>query len=195
MNMGSNSLNIQVANNSHKESNTSSFIMGFQWTRSFMDGALKPMVTYHADQRTEQDVKGTALKEIKSNGITNTAIGLQYNAGSLKAQFDYLTAVDDLDNVTDAGDEDTKTTSMVLRLAYNMGKWTPIRKYTTDASEAAGDDVDASTAYSLAAEYKPWAESSFKYFVSTSSKTTTYEAANTDDVTAGDMVAGFVAKF
>lgn len=196
-NMGNNDLNIQIANNSFDETNQTGMVMGFQWTGHFMDGSLNPMITYHQDTRTEQDPAGTAGEDFKANSMTETTIGLQYKKDMLKVELDYGTlAIDQKNNATGAPDDDSKVQATVLRVAYNMGKMTPILKYKMDTTESAGEDFSKATGYSLAVEYAPFEKTSFKYFVSTSSVTTTDETtAKADDVTAGDMVLGFVGKF
>lgn len=195
-NYGPHQFNLQLANNSFEEENAAAFIVGTQVIGSYMDGTLRPIFTYAKDTRTAQDPNGSAMKDLKASTIISMGVGLQYNRDSLKVELDYLTMEDEQkDRATNAADDDEKLKSTVLRTSYKIGKWTPIIKYVMDKHDIAGEDYSKTTSYTLAAEFKPWMNQSFHYFLSSSSAKVDYDKTYKNDITYSDIKLGFLAKF
>ncbi len=212
-NYGMGKVTVNIADDRTAQKYDAGMLTGLRWEGSFMDGALKPVISYHQDKTSAQPSSGADTADAITS--TTTAFGIGWYKNGLMVEVDMATWTRSADEATGAVDANAGNTtgnwanqfstlvtaevkSTVLRVSKRMGQWNPIVKYVMNTGSSDGDDVVATTSYSLTAEYYPEVgNDKFRYFASTNSSTLTYEydGATEDDEITGQMLAGFISVF
>lgn len=130
-----------------------STMMGAIWRGAFMDKALNLNLSYHTMNGAAKDDKHQF-----------TAVGAQWNSSPYIAQLDYLMS----EFKADATGFKDGINSIVAKFAYTgFEQWTP-RLEIASSEETIGGATDTKNkylGYGAVAEYKPVAETNFRYHV------------------------------
>lgn len=172
-------LSVLATNESNQEATTplsqNTSLMGVVWKGAFMEKALSFNVSYHMMNAVPADDKHTFM-----------AVGAMWNATPVSVTVDYLMAEKKLD----AGTKDTLS-SIVAKIAYSgMEQWTPRLELTSseEKREIGGEATDKFMGMGLVLEYKPYAETNFRYHVAANQVTLKPETG--DDVIKQEVVVG-----
>lgn len=167
-----------VNNDSGKFAQTSGFT-GLVYTGAFMDGMIKPTVSYHT---VTNDATGTE----KKTG-TYMALGAMFTMDALQVDADYT--ANTYTNATVVTNKDTLNT-MTLNVAYKMDNIKPSIKYYSgeEKIKAAADTKYTHSGISAVVEYKPKMDENFRYHVAYNQYTKKPETG--DALVRTEVVAG-----
>ncbi len=149
-------------------------LAGLVYTGWFMEKALGVMASYHAGKVDEKVAVGVPAseKDITENFAT---VGVKYDAQPVVVSLDVnMYALENAimgSYVADASK--TALTSLVLGAGYNLGNLTPKLQVSSEVADYKPSEATAlnpnvkttTTKIGLALEYKPVAESDFRYHV------------------------------
>ncbi len=189
------SLNVQLLNNSFEQTNSSTYLIGFQFIGSFVDGMVMPILSYHQDMGTEQTHTAT-------NGVTAapdfadkyTALGVKFAWEAITAEVDYLNRVDE-PQTSATTNKDDKYNSLVLNASYKYMNFKPQVKYAQSVAKPDNSKSYDRTDWSVAVEYFPFEKMDFNYHVAYNSRAYDYVAAATKDEEKNELVIGFTGSF
>lgn len=157
-----------VAGNSDATENQTKPLAGLVWKGKYLDKALSAIVSYHTQSAD------TSTSYEKYNLAT---LGLKYDVGAWYAQLDY----DMFTYVNASKPKDDTTTSAVVEAGYKMDK--ALLKAKLESSTVnTGAGTQAKYTYTgmgLAYEYKPYADTNFRYHVAYTTRTISSDATAT----------------
>lgn len=166
--------------------------LGIQWSGSFMDGSLKPVIGYLVGS---QDV-GTTNSVTTLIGSTDVNAGVQYKMNNWDFTLEYLQNTTKVDA---AVAEQDQTTSTYLLASYKMDAWKPFAKYETSSFKdqtAAAVASDATsfdrTGMVIGTEWTPKADGLSYHiaYLSTSDKYKSSTATQKETVSWTQLIAG-----
>lgn len=147
-----------------------SSMYGAVWKSSFMEKALNFNVSYH-----------TLAGPTKDDKHQLSAVGVMWNSNPLVLSLDYLMSQFKADAT---GFKDT-VNSAVFNIAYTgWEKWTPGLEFISSEEKIGGtaDTKNTYTAYGVVAEYKPYADTNFRYHVSYNNTKGSLEGVSDDQI-------------
>lgn len=153
-----------------------STMLGAIWRGAFMDKTLNLNLSYHT-------LNGAA----KDDKHQFTAAGIQWNSNPFLVQADYLMA----ESKIDATGFKDQINSLVAKFAYtSFEQWTP-RVEITSSEEILGGATDTKNkymGYGAIVEYKPYADTNFRYHVAYNN--VKMEPETGDSVTKQEVIVG-----
>jgi hypothetical protein len=154
------------------------------WDGSYSEGNIKPMITYTTSPEVGTD---------KSNTFMSAGVKMKFD--NILADVEYLS---NTWAATTAGEDDDVTTSMTASLAMKGEFWTPRAKIESSVVNDNGKKKSGVTGLGLIAEYKPVAETDFRYHVAVVNYDTKTEStgktASTQTVLAGIKLNADILK-
>lgn len=175
--LATNETGIAAANGSTADQNTS--LLGLIWRGSFQEKTLMTNLSYHTMAGANSDDRHAL-----------SAAGVQWNQKPYNVQVDYL--MNEFKEGS-TGKKDT-VTSIVTKFSYTgFEQWIP-RLEIQSSEEKLNVDTTATNkflGYGLVAEYKPVAETNFRYHVAVNHTQEKFDAAlNKSDSSLQEIVVG-----
>lgn len=166
---GDNEVAVTVAGNSDALEAQTKPLVGLVWKGKFMEKALSAIASYH----TQSSDVPTPVYE-KLNAAT---LGLKYDVGAWFAQLDYNAFT----FVNASRPKDDTTTSTVVEAGYKIDK-AIVKAKIESSTVQTGSGTQAKYTYTgagLAYEYKPYADTNFRYHLAYTTRTISSDVTTT----------------